>query len=99
LNTLGVVYYRLGRWQEAVDTLEASARANRDGPTAYDLFFLAMSYRQTGQPEKARDCYDRALRRWHAQTGLQPIEVAELGAIRAEADAVLRGEAADAPRP
>jgi WD40 repeat protein len=99
LNTLGVVYYRLGRWQEAAETLEASARANRDGPTAYDLFFLAMSYRQTGQPEKARDYYDRALRWWHARTGLPQFEVAELRAIRADADAVLRGEAADAPKP
>jgi uncharacterized protein HemY len=99
LNTLGVVYYRLGRWQEAAETLEASARANRDGPTAYDLFFLAMTYRQTGRPEKAKDYYDQALRWWHAQTGLPLFEVAELRAIRAEADAVFRGEAADVPKP
>jgi uncharacterized protein HemY len=88
-NTLGVVYYRLGRWDEAVEALQAAARANRDGPTAFDLFFLAMTYRQTGQQQKARECYDQAGRWWHAQTGLAAYEVAELRAILAEADAVL----------
>jgi serine/threonine protein kinase/WD40 repeat protein len=98
-NTLGVVYYRLGRWDEAVEALQAAARANRDGPTAYDLFFLAMTYRQTGQQEKARECYDEAVRWWRAHTKLPPHEVSELRAIRAEADAVLKGEDLDEPKP
>jgi WD40 repeat protein/serine/threonine protein kinase/tetratricopeptide (TPR) repeat protein len=88
LNTLGVVYYRLGWWQKAVETLQASARANRDGPTAYELFFLAMIYRQTGEPEKAKECYDRAVRWCRARSQLPPYQVAELRAIRAEADEV-----------
>jgi hypothetical protein len=91
-NTLGVVYYRLGRWDDAVETLRAAGRANRDGPTAFDLFFLAMTYHQTGQADKARECYEQAVRWWHARTKLQPSEVAELRAIRAEADAVLAGK-------
>jgi Tetratricopeptide repeat/WD domain, G-beta repeat len=99
LNTLGVVYYRLGRWDEAIETLQASARANRDGPTAYDLFFLAMTYRQTGQLEKARECYDRAMGWWRARPGLAPHEPGELRAIRAEADALLKGETSDQPKP
>ena len=86
LNTLGVVYYRLGQWKEAAETLQASARANRAGPTAYDLFFLATTHRRTGQQEKAKECYDRAMRWWRAQTTLAPHEVAELRAIRTEAD-------------
>jgi WD40 repeat protein/serine/threonine protein kinase len=91
-NTLGVVYYRLGRWDEAVEALQAAARANRDGPTAYDLFFLAMTYHRTGQAEKARECYDQAMGWWRARPGLEPHEVTELRAIRAEADAVLAGK-------
>jgi hypothetical protein len=91
-NTLGVVYYRLGRWDEAIETLQAAARGNRDGLTAYDLFFLAMTYHQTGQADKARECYDQAVGWWHAQTRLAPHEVTELRAIRAEADAVLAGK-------
>jgi tetratricopeptide (TPR) repeat protein len=99
LNTLGVVYYRLGRWQEAAETLQASARANREGATAYDLFFLAMTYRQTGPQEKAKECYDQAVRWWRAHPKLPPHEVAELRAIRTEADAVLKGEVAEQPKP
>jgi tetratricopeptide (TPR) repeat protein len=85
-NTLGVVYYRLGRWQEAVETLEASARANPEGPTAYDLFFLAMTYRRSGELKKAKECYDQAERWCRARPELRPEQSAELGAIRAEAD-------------
>ena len=94
LNTLGVVQYRLGQWQAAAETLQAAARANREGPTAYDLFFLAMTYRRTGRPEKAKECYEQAVR-GAAQTGLAPHEVTELRVIRAEADAVLKGDVVD----
>jgi tetratricopeptide (TPR) repeat protein len=85
---LGIVYYRLGRWQAALETLQASARANPDGPTAYDLFFLAMTHRQRGELEKARESYDEAVRWCRARADLPPSQVAELRAIRAEADEV-----------
>ena len=99
LTTLGVVYYRLGQWNEAAETLQASARANRQGPTACDLFFLAMTYRQSGEPEKAKECYDRAVRWSRAQGKLAPYQAAELRAIRAEADAVLNPQILDRPEP
>jgi uncharacterized protein HemY len=89
LNTLGVVYYRLGQWQQAAETLQASARANPVGPTAYDLLFLAMTYRQTGEPERAKACYDQAVGWRPTQTNLAPHQVAELAAIRAETEEVL----------
>jgi uncharacterized protein HemY len=89
LNTLGVVYYRLGRWQEAVETLQESAQVNPEGATGYDLFFLAMAYGQTGEPEKARACFEQALGWWRAQGTLAPHQLAELRAIRAEAEELL----------
>jgi tetratricopeptide (TPR) repeat protein len=89
LNTLGVVYYRLGQWKEAADTLQASAQTNPEGPSAYDLFFLAMAFRQTGQPAKAKDCYDQALRWCRAHGNLAHHQPAELLAIRAEAEGLL----------
>jgi eukaryotic-like serine/threonine-protein kinase len=98
LNTLGVVYYRLGQWREAVETLEASARANREGPGAYDLFFLAMAHEQTGRHEKAKECYDQAVRWSRAQSKLAPYQAVELRAIRAEADSVLNPEILDRPQ-
>jgi WD40 repeat protein len=97
LNTLGVVYYRLGRWQEADETLQASARANPEGPTAYDLFFLAMTYRETGEREKAKGCYDQAVRWRRARAELRPDQVAELRAIRAEADEATTSSSTSGP--
>ena len=48
-----------------------------------------------GQQEKAKECYDQAMRWWRGQTKLAPHEVAELRALRTEADAVLKGEMLD----
>ena len=59
------------------------------GPIAYDLFFLAMTYQQTSQPEKAKDCYDLAARGRGAQSKLASHEAAELLAICAEAEVLL----------
>jgi tetratricopeptide (TPR) repeat protein len=85
-NTLGVVYYRLGQWDAAVEALERDPRNN-----AHDLFFLAMCYEQLGEPTKARQRYDRALQWWQSQGALIPSdEVEELNAFRAEAAAVLK---------
>jgi tetratricopeptide (TPR) repeat protein len=87
-NTLGVVYYRLGQWDAAVETLQRSFQNSKS--EAHDLFFLAMCYQRLGEPAKARQCYDRALRWWQSQGALIPEdEVEELNAFRAEAAALL----------
>src|SRR5581483_7645516 len=46
LHTLSVAYYRLGRWREALATLEDAVKANGGSTTAYDLYFLAMCYQK-----------------------------------------------------
>src|SRR5260370_23302325 len=63
-NTLGVVLYRLGQFDGAVDSLRQAIHYNRGEATAHDLFFLAMSYHQLGENEQTRKCYDRALHWW-----------------------------------
>jgi tetratricopeptide (TPR) repeat protein len=91
-NTLGVLYYRLGRWREAVNYLEANVELNP--LAAWDLYFLAMCYQRLGDATQAKDRFDRALR-LHAEKlppSLTDGERAELKAIRAEAEAVLRGK-------
>ncbi len=89
-NTLGVVYYRLGKYGQAVETLERSLSLSRGDYAAFDLFVLALCHARLGQPDKARDCYDRAVQ-WvqEPQGKLDAKQQAELDAFRAEAEAIL----------
>jgi uncharacterized protein HemY len=90
LNTLGVVYYRLGQYSEAVETLQSSLLHTGGRTDAFDLFFLAMCHARLDDAAKARDCYDRAVK-WvqELQGGLSPEWAEELTKFRAEAEAVL----------
>jgi WD40 repeat protein len=89
LNTLGIGYYRLGRWPQAVKTLEESLRRSQGASGAYDLFFLAMAYHRLGQSHRARDCYQRGIR-WCQEHGQSlSLEPQELASFRAEAAALL----------
>ncbi len=90
LNTLGVVFYRLGEFDKAISTLERSLREGNDQAAAFDLFFLAMCHARLGDSAKAKDCYDRAVK-WiqEHQEQVTPEWAEELKNFRAEADAVL----------
>ncbi|MGH9360339.1 MAG: hypothetical protein ACRD2T_00370 [Thermoanaerobaculia bacterium] len=93
LNTLGAALYRAGRFGEAAEMLERAGRAQPEGPTAFDHFFLALAHHQLGRSEPAADALDRALRWWKSQEYLHPELTAELEALRAEAEAALGVEA------
>jgi len=88
-NTLGLAYYRAGRYPEAVKVLEANLKDQADWALTYDLYFLAMSRQQLGDGARAKQLWDLAVR-WSAshQESLAPF-VVELAAIHAEAEAVL----------
>src|SRR5262249_40396659 len=45
-NTLGLAYYRAGRYREAVETLRPNLDKQADGDLAFDLYFLAMSHHE-----------------------------------------------------
>jgi serine/threonine protein kinase/WD40 repeat protein len=56
LNTLGVAYYRAGRFEDALATLADADRLNTGlYSRATDLLFMAMAHHQAGRSEKARD--------------------------------------------
>jgi len=52
LNTLGIALYRMGRYQDAIDTLLHADKINRGFPA--DLAFLAMAQHRLGQKAHAR---------------------------------------------
>ena len=90
LNTLGVAQYRNGLFEEAIASLEKSRALWNGKSEAYDLFFLATCHQKLGDPDKARDCFDRAVRWWREQKDLPEHDIQELKAFQAEAEECLK---------
>ena len=90
LRTLGAVQYRLGQYDQAVKTLLRAAATAKPGPTAYDQFFLAMSYHHIGETTKARECYERAVDWRKKQTRLPEVYAELLTSLQSEAEGLLR---------
>jgi tetratricopeptide (TPR) repeat protein len=88
-NTLGLAYYRAGRYREAVEILRASLEEQDDRYLSWDLCFLAMSYHQLGEADRAREYRELALRWSRDQKDLSVGLLHELSAIREEMEAVL----------
>ena len=97
-NTLGVALYRACQYPEAIETLERRLASSRGQHDAFDFLFLAMAHHRQGQRDRARACFDQAVR-WMAnhQKGTYADMVADLAALRAEAEAVLAGNAGELP--
>jgi WD40 repeat protein len=56
LNTLGVAYYRVGNYENALDVLSRSDKisALKEGSRPTDLAFLAMAHQQLGHAQEAQ---------------------------------------------
>jgi WD40 repeat protein len=88
-NTLGLAYYRAGRYHEAVDILRPNLARQQDQYLAFDLYFLAMSHHKLGETAQARSYYELAVRWPRSDNGLTPEELEELDMFHAEASALL----------
>ena len=88
-NTLGIAYYRSGRFADAVKLLQANIEKQSNRSLPFDLYFLAMSYHLLGESVRATD-YLAWANRWSAalrDPGATNLE--ELHELRAEAERLL----------
>jgi tetratricopeptide (TPR) repeat protein len=88
-NTLGVAYYRQGKWQAAEQALRKSMSLcdDRNGDSG-DWYFLAMVYWKMGHKDKAYEYYEKGLQEiQRANYSFEP-----LSRYRAEAEALLFGK-------
>jgi uncharacterized protein HemY len=88
-NTLGLAYYRAGRYKDATDVLRSNVESQDDRFLVYDLCFLAMSYQRLGETSRAREYRSLALRCSHYQKVPSPEDHHELAAILREMEATL----------
>jgi len=97
-TTLGIAQYRVGRYREAVDTLIRDGQLNATsecGSLAPGLAFLAMAQYRLGQRAGAQAALDR---RRKAVEQPDRANDQEATAFWAEAERLIRGEAAPAAR-
>ena len=92
VNTLGVVYYYVGRYRESVEILTSNLSESSDDGLAFDLYFIAMSYAGLEQTTEAKNHLLMA-NRWFDQqlaAGTLPGNyISELKHIRAEAQRLI----------
>jgi serine/threonine protein kinase/WD40 repeat protein len=69
LATLGVIQYRQGEYQAAVDTLE-SVQATRSATEPIRLLFLALSYQKLAQEEEAWRLFEESQAYWDLAPGI-----------------------------
>jgi tetratricopeptide (TPR) repeat protein len=91
LNTLGVAYYRVGKHQEALDTLGRCNKLRKESDPS-DLAFLAIAQHQLGQKERTQATFLRL-----REIMKQPrwAEDAEAQGFLREAEEVLKTKPAD----
>jgi WD40 repeat protein len=95
LSTLGLAYYRVGKYQKALNTLQQSNKLRKASDPA-DLAFLAMAQHQLGRKEEAQATFARLRAimqqpRWARNAEAQ-------GFLR-EAEEVLKTKPADGKSP
>jgi serine/threonine protein kinase/WD40 repeat protein len=88
-NTLGAAYARSGQYGKAVEILRPNLTGQEDAGLAFDLYFLAICHHGLGEPGRARDYYDWAVRWSRTHPGRTADEVTELAEFRDEVERLL----------
>jgi Tfp pilus assembly protein PilF len=88
-NTLGVILYRAGQYQEAVAELNEAIQRHSKGGTAADFLFLAMAHHQLGQADEARQWLDRAKKEVEKNPPVFWSDQVELQLFRREAETLI----------
>ncbi len=93
-NTLGVAYFRAGKYEDAIRQLEQNLTSTPDRLLVWDLYFLAMSHAAVGHQATA-ESYLRMGDRWSTLRDENGLLVSaqsreELVSLRAESHAFLR---------
>jgi tetratricopeptide (TPR) repeat protein/tRNA A-37 threonylcarbamoyl transferase component Bud32 len=94
-NTLGAAYYRLGRYDDAVQALRKGIEARGHKPAVEDLVLLAMSEHGRGDYGSAKRHYDAAVAwsNWYEQRSpLSARQKTENGLLLQEARGLLGNE-------
>ena len=85
----GIACYRLGRLDEAIQTLERAATLS-PGADSRDLYALALCYHATGQAEKADAWHAKAAQAWERTKSAQDAtQLAFWQTFHEEAEAML----------
>jgi WD40 repeat protein len=93
-SALALVEYRLGQWSTAADAARRSIQLDPEQAAPYDRLILAMCEHQLRRPEAAQKELQRANQQIADHDGPAQSLTADLRALRAEAEALLRGERA-----
>jgi tetratricopeptide (TPR) repeat protein len=99
VNTLGVAYYRAGRYTEAVAELRKSLPEDTtNGIDSCDLYFLAMCHYRLGDAAKARECLELA-KDSHQRNATRMQNPQQFERFRTEAEELLAKPAKSRERP
>jgi tetratricopeptide (TPR) repeat protein len=89
-TTLGIAYYRAGRFHDAVAELQKSLAGGAPECAAANLYFLALCHHRLGDESRAQDCLARAWDWQERQSGrLSEEDAAECKTFRTKAETAL----------